>query len=77
MYEGLQNTNKTGAHASSTIGYHLPHGADGAPLDSSFYDFGWTPFLWAAEYHDGYTYLSSITSGLYIVQLDIDSPYGN
>ena len=34
------------------------------------------PFLWAAEYHDGYTYLSCITTGLYIVQLDIDAPYG-
>ena len=32
-------------------------------------------FLWAAEYHDGYTYLSCITSGLYIAQLDIDVPY--
>ena len=53
----------------------LPHGADGQPLESAFYDFGWTPFLWAAEYHEGYTYLSCITSGLYIVQLDIDAPY--
>ena len=43
MFEGLQNTNKTDAHASSTVGYHLPHGADGAPLDSSFYDFWLDP----------------------------------
>jgi hypothetical protein len=45
-------------------------------LDSAYYDFGWTPFIWAAEYHKGYTYLSCITTGLYIVQLDIDQPYG-
>jgi hypothetical protein len=77
MVEGLTGGNKTDAHSLSTIGYHLPHGADGTPLDSSFYDFGWTPFLWAAEYHNGYTYLSCITSGLYIVQLDIDAPYGS
>ena len=49
---------------------------DGVPLDSSYYDFGWTPFLWAVEYHEGYTYLSCITTGLYIVQLDIDAPGG-
>ena len=50
--------------------------SDGAPLESAYYDFGWTPFIWAAEYHKGYTYLSCITTGLYIVQLDIDQPYG-
>jgi hypothetical protein len=67
--------NKTVVHTDSTVGYHLPHGEDGAELESQYYDFGWTPFLWAAEYHDGYTYLSCITTGLYIVQLDIDQPY--
>ena len=77
MAAGLEDGNKTESHADATIGFHLPHGADGAPLDSSYYDFGWTPFLWAAEYHEGYTYLSCITTGLYIVQLDIDAPYGN
>ena len=66
--------NRTEVHSLSTIGYHLPHGQDGIPLSSSYYDFGWTPFIWAAEYHNGYTYLSCIT-GLYIVQLDIDKPY--
>jgi len=76
MVAGLENGNKSDAHGGATIGYHLPHGADGAPLDSSYYDFGWTPFLWAAEYHEGYTYLSCITTGLYIVQLDLDAPYG-
>ena len=30
-----------------------------------------------AEYHNGYVYLSCITSGLYIVQLDLDVPYVN
>jgi len=62
-------------YREATIGYYLPHGADGEPLDSQFYDFGWVPFLWTAEYHNGYVYLSCITSGLYIVQLDLDSPY--
>ncbi len=76
MLAGLEGGNKTEAHFDSTVGYHLPHGADGAPLDSSYYDFGWTPFIWAAEHYKGYTYLSCITTGLYIVQLDIDSPYG-
>ncbi len=68
--------NRTEGHMLATIGYNLPHGRDGEPLDSAYYDFGWTPFIWAAEYHEGYTYLSCITTGLYIVQLDIDIPYG-
>jgi hypothetical protein len=67
--------NKTDVYTDATVGYHLPHGSDGQPLDSQYYDFGWTPFLWAAEYHEGYIYLSCITTGLYIVQLDIDQPY--
>ncbi|MBG17878.1 MAG: hypothetical protein CMB77_05950 [Euryarchaeota archaeon] len=67
--------NRTVLYRDATVGYHLPHGQDGVPLDSSYYDFGWVPFLWAAEYHDGFVYLSCITSGLYIVQLDIDRPY--
>ena len=75
MKAGLEDGNATEAYFDATVGYHLPHGADGQPLESAFYDFGWTPFLWAAEYHEGYTYLSCITSGLYIVQLDIDAPY--
>ena len=62
-------------YREATVGYYLPHGADGEPLDSQFYDFGWVPFLWTAEYHNGYVYLSCITSGLYIVQLDLDVPY--
>ena len=69
------NLNRTEVHSVSTIGYLLPHGQDGTPLSSSYYDFGWTPFIWAAEYHNGYVYLSCITTGLYIVQLDIDKPY--
>ena len=61
---------------ASTVGYYLPHGGEmGVPLDSSYYDFGWVPFLWAAEYHNGYTYVSCITSGLYVLQLDIDKPF--
>ena len=76
MLAGLSEGNKTDTHMDATVGFHLPHGEDGVPLDSSYYDFGWTPFLWAAEYHKGYTYLSCITTGLYIVQLDIDKPYG-
>ena len=67
--------NRTVLYRDATVGYHLPHGQDGVPLDSSYYDFGWVPFLWAAEYHDGFVYLSCITSGLYIVQLDLDRAY--
>ena len=59
----------------ATVAYYVPHGKDGSPPPSSFYDFGWTPFLWAAEYDKGFVYLSCITSGLYIVQLDDDIPY--
>ena len=77
MIAGLSDGNKTAVHAESTVGYHISHAGDGEPLDSSYYDFGWTPFIWAAEYHEGYTYLSCITTGLYIVQLDNDKPYGN
>jgi hypothetical protein len=77
MLRGLDiDGNRTEIHFEATIGYHISHGIDGQPLDSAYYDFGWTPFIWAAEYHKGYTYLSCITTGLYIVQLDIDKPYG-
>ena len=76
MAAGLEEGNKTEVHMAATVGYHVPHSQDGVAPDSSFYDFGWTPFLWAAEHHEGYTYLSCITTGLYIVQLDIDQPYG-
>ena len=62
-------------YSDATVAYYLPHGADGEPLPSQFYDFGWVPFLWTSEYYNGYVYLSCITSGLYIVQLDIDVPY--
>jgi len=75
MHAGLGDYNKTDVYFESTIGYFLPHGADGTPLESQYYDFGWVPFLWAAEYHKGYIYTSCITSGLYIMQLDIDKPY--
>ncbi|HIM13709.1 MAG: hypothetical protein CXX69_04835 [Candidatus Thalassarchaeum betae] len=77
MAAGLEEGNKTDVHMAATVGYHVPHSQDGVAPDSSFYDFGWTPFLWAAEHHEGYTYLSCITSGMYIVQLDIDKPYGS
>ena len=76
MINPPENMNKTESHMDSTIGYYLPHGGEmGVPLDSAYYDFGWIPFLWAAEYHNGYTYVSCITSGLYVLQLDIDKSY--
>ena len=62
-------------YTKATVAYYLHHGADGEPLPSQFYDFGWVPFLWTSEYYNGYVYLSCITSGLYIVQLDLDIPY--
>ena len=76
MVEGLTGSNKTDAHSLSTIGYHLPHGADGTLLDS---------YSMTSDGHlslklnitTGYTYLSCITSGLYIVQLDLDVPYSS
>ena len=69
-----QDMNSTNMEA--TLAFYLPHGSEyGEPLDSAYYDFGWIPFLWAVEYHDGYAYMSCITSGLYIAQLDIDKPY--
>ena len=67
--------NMTDLAFAATVGYYLPHGADGQPLNSDFYDFGWIPNLWTAEYYKGYVYLSCITSGLYVVQLDLDVPY--
>jgi len=69
-----QDMNATNMEA--TIAFYLPHGSEyGEPLGSQYYDFGWIPFLWAVEYHDGFAYMSCITSGLYIAQLDIDEPY--
>ena len=59
----------------ATVGWYLPHGEDGTELQSSFYDFGWVPFLWAVEHHNGLTYASCISTGLYIVQLEADLPY--
>ncbi|MBK54901.1 MAG: hypothetical protein CMB51_03130 [Euryarchaeota archaeon] len=57
------------------MGWYLPHGVDGEPLASVSYEFGWVPFLWAVEHHEGRTYASCISTGLYIVQLDIDKPF--
>ena len=37
--------------------------------------FGWVPYLWAVEHHNGITYSSCISTGLYVTQLDIDIPY--
>ena len=76
IHAGLTGQNRNDTNMDATIGFYLPHGSEyGEQLDSQYYDFGWIPFLWAAEYHDGYTYMSCITSGLYVVQLDIDEPY--
>lgn len=65
----------TERHIESTVGWYLPHGVDGEPLASVSYEFGWVPFLWAVEHHEGRTYASCISTGLYIVQLDIDKPF--
>ena len=62
-------------HAEATVSWYLPHGENGQALDSQFYDFGWVPYLWAVEHHNGITYSSCISTGLYITQLDIDIPY--
>jgi hypothetical protein len=69
-------TDRIEIHAEATVGYYLPRGhLDGTPLGSAFYDFGWVPFLWAVEFHEGRIYASCISTGLYILQLDIDEPY--
>lgn len=62
-------------HAEATVAWYLPNGEDGQGLDSQFYDFGWVPYLWAVEHHNGITYSSCISTGLYVTQLDIDVPY--
>jgi hypothetical protein len=76
IHSGYSGQDRNETNMEATLGFYLPHGSEyGEALDSQYYDFGWIPFLWAAEYHDGYTYMSCITSGLYVVQLDIDEPY--
>ena len=76
IHSGLTGQDRNDTNMEATLGFYLPHGSEyGEALDSQYYDFGWIPFLWAAEYYDGYTYMSCITSGLYVVQLDIDEPY--
>ena len=76
IHSGLTVQDRNDTNMEATLGFYLPHGSEyGEALDSQYYDFGWIPFLWAAEYYDGYTYMSCITSGLYVVQLDIDEPY--
>ena len=75
LKEGLNNRNKTEVYFDATVGYYLPRGADGVILDSSYYDFEWIPFIWGAEYHKGYIFASCITTGLYVMQLDVDKPY--
>ncbi|HIK78050.1 MAG: hypothetical protein CXT67_04160 [Methanobacteriota archaeon] len=67
--------NRTERLNEETIGFIIPSYADGTMLESQFYNFDHSPYIWAAEYYDGYTYLSCISTGLYIVQLDIDVPY--
>jgi hypothetical protein len=73
---GHSGQSRNDTNVAATIGFYLPHGGEsGEPMGSEFYDFGWIPFIWTAEYYSGYTYMSGITSGLYITQLDIDQPY--
>ena len=68
-------SDRVATHAEATVAWYLPHGVDGQALDSQFYDFGWVPYLWAVEHHNGITYSSCISTGLYVTQLDIDIPY--
>ena len=71
-----ESTDRVDIHLEATVGYYLPSGdADGTPLGSQYYDFGWVPFLWAVEFHEGRIYASCISTGLYILQLDIDEPF--
>jgi hypothetical protein len=76
IHSGFSGQDRNDTNMEATLGFYMPHGGEyGEPLDSQYYDFGWIPFLWAVEYHDGYAYASCITSGLYVAQLDIDKPY--
>ena len=69
-------TDRIDIHFEATVGYYLPSAdADGTILDSQFYNFSWVPYLWAVEFHEGVIYASCISTGLYILQLDIDEPY--
>ena len=68
---------RVATHAEATVAWYLPHGEDGQVLGSDFYDFSWVPYLWAVEHHNGITYSSCISTGLYVTQLDIDKPYLN
>ncbi len=70
------STDRIDIHFEATVGYYLPSGhLNGEPLDSDFYDFGWVPFIWAVEHHEGRIYASCISTGLYILQLDVDEPF--
>ena len=66
---------RVATHTEATVAWYLPHGEDGQVLGSDFYDFSWVPYLWAVEHHNGITYSSCISTGLYVTQLDIDKPY--
>jgi len=73
---GHEGASINATNRDAVVAFYLPHGGEyGEPLESQYYEFGWTPYLWTVEYHDGYAYMSCITSGLYIAQLDIDAPY--
>mgnify|MGYP001157434071 FL=1 len=66
---------KFSTYSEATVAWYLPHGDNGVILESDFYEFSWVPFLWAVEHHNGITYASCISTGLYVMQLDIDIPY--
>ena len=66
---------RVATHTEATVAWYLPHAVDGQVLESQFYDFSWVPYLWAVEHHNGITYSSCISTGLYVTQLDIDIPY--
>jgi hypothetical protein len=73
---GYSGSPMNDTNLDAVVAFYLPNeGEPGQPLESQFYDFAWAPYLWTAEYHDGYTYMSCITNGLFVAQLDIDAPY--
>ena len=71
-----ESINRVDIHFEATVGYFLPMGdLDGEEIQSQFYNFAWAPYIWAVEQYEGRIYASCISTGLYILELDIDKPF--
>jgi len=71
-----ESTTRVDIHFEATVGYFLPMGdLDGEEIQSQFYNFAWAPYIWAVEQYEGRIYASCISTGLFILELDIDKPF--